>query len=140
MGFLRPLVRWLLVPVSAAMVVAGVIAAARWAVSVAGQRCAAESMVGGACVESWHTSMVEAAIYVGVVLVALGLVMVPSMIAPGFKRAVAALGFLLTVGGIGTIYFLTAWAELLGPLAVAAVMAAAALWWAWSGRRLANEG
>ena len=123
--------RWLLVPVSAVAIVITVIAAGRGSVALADGRCPVTSMVGGACVASWHTSVVEAAIYAGVILVALGLVIVPAMIAPALKRTVAVTGFVLVAGAVGAVYYLTSWGELLAPLLAAIASGGAALGWMW---------
>jgi hypothetical protein len=138
-AILGPLLRWLLVPVGAVLVVAGVAVAARWAVTVADGQCPADSMVAGACVEPWHTGVVEASVYAAVVLAALGLVAVPTLIAPALKRTVAVLGFLLASTVVVAGYYLTGWADLLGPLAVTIVSAGLALAWVWIRRRPADE-
>jgi len=131
-------VRWVLVPVSAVAVVVSCAAAARAVVSFIDQRCLRESMVGGACVEPWHTSAVEASIYLGVIVAALAVVILPAMIAPTFKRTVAVILFLTAVSVAAAPYMLTTWTELLRPLAAAVLSGAAALWWVWS-RRKSNE-
>jgi hypothetical protein len=138
-AILGPLLRWLLVPVAAAMVLAGVAATARWAVTVADGQCPVDSMVAGACVEPWHTGVVEASVYVGVVLAALGLVVVPTLIAPALKRTVAVLGFLLASSLVAGGYYLTGWGDLLGLLAVTLVSAGLTLAWVWIRWRPADE-
>lgn len=130
--------RWLLVPISAAAVVAGTIIAGRWAVAIAAGRCAPQNMVGGACVEPWHTSVVETVVYTGVVLAAAGIVVLPAAIAPEFKRTTGAVTFVLGVGGLLAVHVaasnLMGWSELMLPLLLAAATGAAALWWAFSWR------
>lgn len=135
MRILGKVLRWLLVPVTAVAVVAAVVAAGRWGVALADRRCPVESMVGGACVEPWHTSIVEAAIYIGAVAAAAGLVVLPAMVAPHFKRAVGAFGLAALLGGSGYAYSVTGWVQLLWPCVVALPAGALALWWVWSRTR-----
>jgi hypothetical protein len=128
-------IRWLLVPVSAAAVVGACIVAARWAVSIVDRRCPAGSMVGGACVEPWHTTAVEASIYTAIVLAVLGLVILPSLIAPQLKRTVAVVAFLGAIAAAGAVYFMTAWAEMLLPLVVTVLSGGIGILWVWSRSR-----
>ena len=86
---MRKVLRWLLTPLAAVSSVVGVIIAGRWTVTLADARCPSQSMIGGACVEPWHTGVVEAVIYVGLVLAAAGLVVLISLIAPALKRSSA---------------------------------------------------
>jgi len=131
-------IRWLLVPVSAAAIIGICVVAARGAITLVDQRCPPESRVGGACVEPWHTTAVEVTIYTAFVVAALALVIVPSLVAPRLKRAVAMVMLLAGLGIPGTMYYFTSWAELLAPLAVAALAGAIALWWVWR-RGASNE-
>ncbi len=131
---LSRIVRWLLVPVSAAAVVALAIAGSRWAVSLADRHCPIDRMVGGACVEPWHTGVVEAAIYVAIAAGALGLALLPAMVAPNLKRTVAVAGCLLAVGAVLTLYLSTSWRVLLLPLLLAAAGSGLGVWWIWSRR------
>jgi len=135
-------IRWLVVPVAAAAVIVGTFAAGRWAVTIADGRCPPESMVGGACVEPWHTSVVETVIYAGVVLAAIGIVILPAVIAPNFKRTTAAVAFALGVGGLAAMHIAASnvmgWSELIRPLFIAALAGAVSLWWVFSWR-LSND-
>ncbi len=124
-------IRWLLVPVVAAAVVAIVVVGGRWVVSLADARCAPENFAGGACVEPWQTGAVEAAIYTGVVLVALGLTLLPSALAPSLKRTVSIIGALLAVAPLAFIYYSTRWPEVVAPLALAAIVCVAGSGWVW---------
>jgi hypothetical protein len=128
-------IRWLLVPLSAAAVVVAGIVGARWAVSIVDRRCPVESMVGGACVEPWHTTAVEASIYTAIVLAVLGLVILPSLIAPQLKRTVAVVAFLGAIAAAGAAYFMTAWAEMLLPLVVTVLSGGIGILWVWSRSR-----
>jgi hypothetical protein len=131
-------IRWLLVPVSAAAVVAACAAAARWSITIVDRSCPAASMAGGACVEPWHTTAVEASIYIGVGLAALGVVVLPSLIAPQLKRTISIVAFGAATGVTVAAYFRTGWADLLMLVAVAVVSGGIGLWWVWS-RRLSND-
>lgn len=126
--------RWLLVPVSGAAVVVLCAFAARWSVLIVDGRCPAHSMVGGSCVERWHTTAVEISIFAAVALAALGLVLLPAAVAPGLKRAVAAVGFAIAAGVGGAAYFVTGWADMLVPFMIATTAGAAGLWRVWSRR------
>jgi hypothetical protein len=128
-------IRWLLVPVSAAAVVVACILAARWAVSMVDGRCPTGSMVGGACVEPWHTSAVEASIYTAIVLAVLGFVILPSLIAPQLKRTVAVVAFLGATAVVGAAYFMTAWADMLLPLVVTVMSGGIGILLIWSRSR-----
>lgn len=139
MSAIGTIIRWLLVPVSAAAVVGACIVAARWAVSLADRRCPIESMVGGACVEPWHTTAVEASIYTAIVLAVPGLVILPSLIAPQLKRAVAVVAFLAAIAVVGAAYFMTAWADMLLPLVVTVISGGMGILWVWiRSRRVLN--
>lgn len=124
--------RWLLTPVAAALWVGGIVVAGRWVVSLADARCASGNMVGGACVEPWHTGVVEGVIYVGLILGAAGLVTLPALIAPALKRSMATLGFLLGAGLVGTLYFMTRWSDFQMPLLVVLVSGGISVWWMWT--------
>ncbi|MEQ8858471.1 MAG: hypothetical protein RIC56_07485 [Pseudomonadales bacterium] len=132
------ILRWMLVPVTAVAVVALAVVGSRWAVSIVDGRCPVDRMVGGACVEPWHTGAVETAIYGGVAFGAFGLVLFPALVAPNLKRTVAVVGLLLGIGGAAGFYLMTRWEVLLAPLAVAAASGALALWRTWT-RRATRE-
>lgn len=140
-GMLANAIRWLLVPVAAAAMVAGAVIAARWAVSMADGRCPPASMVGGSCVEPWHTTVVELAFYAATVLAAAGVVILPAIVAPRLKRSVAVTAFVLAVGSAIAVHVAAyrglGWSELLTPVIVVAAIGAAAVWWVCA-RRSAN--
>lgn len=131
MSAIRTGIRWLLVPVAAAAVLSFCTVAARLAVTLADRYCPMPSMVGGSCVEPWHTTIVEVVIYTACALAASGVVLLPALVAPRFARAVAAVTLtgVLIIAGSG--YLLLGWAELLMPVFVVAVFGAAALAWVW---------
>ena len=129
------ILRWLAVPVVLAAVAAGCFLAAREAVNIADQRC--EYMVGGACVEGWHTGMIEWTIYISVLVALLLMTTLSAWIAPALKRPIAVLAGLLGVGVLSWGYFMTGWIQLLQPVFVAIVAAALGvlLVWRWQGGR-----
>ncbi|NBC23796.1 MAG: hypothetical protein GVY21_10005 [Gammaproteobacteria bacterium] len=131
MSLLGKVVRWLLVPVAAAAIIVLTIMAGRGVVDLIDGRCPPQSMIGGACVEPWHTGAVEAVIYGATGLGVLALVIVPALVAPSLQRSVASAGALLGTGAVGAFYLLTTWAVVLPLLAVAVAAAALGLWWAW---------
>ncbi len=140
--------RWLLVPVSAALVVAIVIYGGLFAVDIADQNCAADSFAGSSCVASWHTTALETIIYAGVILAAMGLVMVPSLIAPKLKITVSAIGFLLATGPFVVVAILSASlpvpiivpSDLAAPLIVAIATGGLSLFWVRSRtKRMAED-
>ncbi|MEZ5551012.1 MAG: hypothetical protein R3E82_09010 [Pseudomonadales bacterium] len=131
--------RWLLVPVSLAAVVGGTLFAARSTVDLIDARCPAQSMVAGSCVEPWHTGAIETVIYVALLIAAAGLVVIPTLIAPGIKRVVASVGFLLGGGLVGGLYFMTTWSDLRMPLLIVLVSGGLSLWWMWT-RGVADVG
>lgn len=134
MKLIRQAIRWLLVPVSAAAVVASCTFGARWAIAAVDARCPPDSLVAGSCVEPWHTTAVEVSIYLAVAVGAFALVWLPALVAPQLKRGVAVVAFLLSVAVAGAPYFYLAWADLLMPFVVATLAGAAGLWWVWSRR------
>jgi len=127
--WLVPTLRWLLVPISVAMIVASIAALARWGVTLTDQQCAVEHMVGGTCVESWHTSVVDYAIYLAVIAIGLGVALVPASIAPSHRLAVAIVCVGLVLAGFLTFYTFTRWPELLLPLLLTAISGGLGSYW-----------
>lgn len=136
MNLIGKALRWLLVPLSAIGVVALAIGAGRGIVLWADRHCPAQDLVAGSCVSPWHTSVVEAAIYLGLVAATLGLVIVPSRLAPGLKRTVAVTGLAMPLAGLLFAWQVTRWPQFLVPLAVATACGAVALSWVCSRRPL----
>ncbi|MGI9327552.1 MAG: hypothetical protein ACR2PZ_20205 [Pseudomonadales bacterium] len=122
-------IRWLLVPLSVALVAPATVALGQKVIGLADQRCAPEHLIGGACVESWHTGTVELVIYIGCLILAVGVTLLPASIAPAGKRLVASIGYLLLLGAFVTGYVFTRWPEFFTPAAVAAVAGALAVAW-----------
>lgn len=132
MSIIVNFLRWLLVPVSAVAVLVLGAAVGRWFVTQADSRCDSANMIGGACVESWQTGLIENTIYVAVILAALAITLISAAIAPSFKRAVALLGALLVPGLLGLVYYRFGWTDFLPPLIVAIVAGAGGFFWVWS--------
>ncbi len=105
--------RWLAVPIAVAAVIAMVTALASWAVTLADQSCT--SMVGGTCVESWHSDAVEWAVYLGIILATLAIPLLSAWIAPSYKKAAALIMGLLGAMPLLAGYFMTNWQDLLLP-------------------------
>ena len=123
------ILRWLGVPAVIVGVVGGSVLLARYAVARADLRC--ENQVGGACVESWHTGVVEWSIYVGVVVTVLLVTLLSAWIAPMLKRSVSVVAALLCVLPLAAAYIVTGWAELGSPIflaILAAVLGMALVW------------
>lgn len=107
------ILRWLAVPIVVAAVIALSTALASWAVTVADQSCT--SMVGGTCVESWHSDAVEWAVYLGIILATLAIPLLTAWIAPTYKKAAALLMGLLGAAPLLAGYLMTSWQDLLLP-------------------------
>lgn len=123
------IMRWFMVPVSAVLIVGGLVAAARLIINLVDALCTPENMIGGSCVEPWHTGAVEIAIYSGLILCALGLTLIPPAIAPKFKHTVSIAGAVLLFGATGVAYYLTRWPELFAPMLVAGIASAIGVYW-----------
>ena len=89
-------------------------------------------MIGGACVEGWQTGLVEAAVYLGVILCTLSLTLIPSALAPALKRTVSVVGSMGCLAGLGWFYYITSWPELFLPMIISTLSAVVGLWWIWS--------
>jgi cytochrome bd-type quinol oxidase subunit 2 len=135
---LSTLLRWLAVPLTIAAVAFACIAAAQQGVRAAEARCAA--MVGGSCVEGWHTDVVEWAIYLGLFVGVALIVVLSAWIAPAAKRAVAVIAALIGLAPAVAGYVLTGWPILLPPILLSAITAAACVAWVWRRHRPASTG
>ena len=111
--------RWLLLPLLLAALLWGAVGAGQRYVDNAAQRCA--HAVGGACVEGWHTTVIERVIYTGVVVTPLALTLLAGWVAPNLKRLAAGIAALLCAGLLLVGFLMTSWPELLPPAAVAGV-------------------
>ena len=129
------LIRWLLVPVSTVAIAAGAVALSRALVGWFDQRCAPENLIGGACVESWHTGAVETGIYAAVILGGFLLATIPALLAPAYRRAVAVLILLLVFAGIAWANFTFGWGDIVLPSIVALAVTALGCLLIWRRQR-----
>lgn len=134
---LASLLRWLLVPVVVVAVAAITAAGGRWVVMASARHCSPGYQAGGACVEPWHTGVIEASIYGGLLVAVPAAVMLSALTAPALKRSIAVSVLLTVLGVLLYLYRVTGWAQLLMPVAVAAVCGVGALWWVFSRNRTA---
>ena len=123
------ILRWLGIPVLMAGLGAAGFLTARWAVTQADANCA--DMVGGACVEGWHTDAVEWSIYIGVVLTVLLMTVFCAWLAPAGKRVVAILVGALACVPFVAGYVMTGWADLVFPIGLALAAAIVGIVWIW---------
>jgi len=111
-----------------------------WIVVFASGFCA--DMVGGACVDAWHTSAMEWTIYI---LVVTGLILIPVLaawVAPAGRRWVAGVCGLVSTLPFLALYFSTGLFELTLPavLAVVAAVVGIGLVWRTSANPHSNTG
>jgi len=123
------ILRWLSVPIVFIAVMGICILSAMWVVTLADGRC--ESMVGGACVESWHTTVVEWATYLGIVVACLTAPFLTSKVAPVFKRTTAGIVGAAGSAPVWTGYIATGWGDLLLPACLALVSSLVSLGLVW---------
>lgn len=132
----RSILRWLAVPIVVAAVIALSIALASWAVTVADQSCT--SMVGGTCVESWHSDAVEWAVYIAIVLAVLAIPLLSAWLAPAYKKATALIMGLLGATPLLLGYFMTNWQDLLLPSLLGISSALLGIYLVWRRRITSN--
>ena len=123
------LLRWLAVPVVVGLVGYLTVRIARWSVTLADAQC--QNMVGGACVESWHTGVVEWAIYIAIVVGLLVMLSLAVWVAPAVKRWVAVVLGVLAVGVLWAPFILTGWAALMGPALLGSLISILVMVWVW---------
>ena len=128
------IMRWIAVPIALALILAATVGGGQWIVTLVDSGCGPENMIGGACVEPWHTGAVENVIYIAVVIAALAITIIPATIAPDLKRTVAVFGALLLVGLTGSLYYFTRWPEFVFPSVIAALTAIVGIVWIWTRR------
>ena len=126
------ILRWLCVPIAAVALVVASVIGSRSLIAAFDSRCAADNMVGGACVEAWQTALVEWIIYGAVALTVVGLCVGCAAIAPRGKRGVAICAAALSVGFMAVVSYVTGWADLSMPLVIAVVVATLSIFWVWS--------
>lgn len=115
------ILRWLALPLSLVAVPAAGVLLAFGLVALADGRCV--DMVGGACVEPWHTTAVEWAIAASVAAVLLLMPVAAGRIAPLGKRPVTIVAAVLGVALLGALAVRTGWGGL-GTLTGVALVAA----------------
>ena len=117
-----------------AVVIGSCIMLASWAVSYADGSC--DSMVGGSCVEAWHSSVVEWSVYLGIVVALLVATTLPARIAPALKRTTAIVAGVIGNAPLWFSYFATNWNDLLLPVILAGISALLGilLVWRWPQR------
>lgn len=125
-------VRWVGLPIVFAAVVGGCIMLSSWAVSFADGSC--DSMVGGSCVEGWHSNVVEWSVYLGIVAALLAVTMLLAKIAPSFKRTTATIAGILGNAPVWFGYFVTGWDDLLLPVILATLSASFGIMVVWQWR------
>ena len=108
-------VRWLLALASIAGIVVGAFYFGQWLVVQFDGSCGEGNVIGGSCVETWHTRAVEIGIYAAVVLGAIGLSIIPAWIAPTLKRSLAVLILVLFSVALLAPYIMLGWADLVLP-------------------------
>jgi|TARA_Y100000310_G_C20653346_1_gene800686 hypothetical protein len=123
--------RWLGVLISPVAITAVVLVAAWVAMTVTNSRCDEINLAAGLCVEPWHTTALDVIAYLSVVILVLGFVVLPSLIAPRFKRAIAIIGFVLVSTVPVVAYSNSGWSDLLSVLVVALVYGGMAIAWVW---------
>ncbi len=128
--------RWSLVPVSVGTILASAFFLGRAVVDWFDTKCAPQNLIGGACVESWHTNAVETGIYAALVFGAFCLTTIPALIAPAWRRFVTTLLLLLVVVGAVGIHFRFGWSDFVLPLCVAVLVAALGCWTIWRKTRV----
>jgi len=120
------ILRWLSVPTVFVAVMGICILLATSVVAATEGGC--DNMVGGTCVEGWHTTVVEWSTYIGLAVAFLTAPFLTSKIAPALKRTTA-----VSAGVLGNVpiwfgYFASGWGDLLLPACVAALSSIISIW------------
>jgi hypothetical protein len=118
-------VRWLLVPASAFGVWVAVLLAGLGGVNLLDSLCPPDLMISGLCTAWWHQPAMTLLESACAGIAAAGVVLIPALVAPGYRIQVAAIFF--AAGAV----FATALAGaggMWGPLLTAAVTGTAALY------------
>jgi uncharacterized membrane protein YjgN (DUF898 family) len=131
MRFILGLGRWLSVPlVFVLLVLTGAWVSERL-VRVLDGYCSPEAQVGGACVESWHTTGIEWVVGVGIFVTVLAAILLPSHVAPRGPRVVAVVAALLLVAVPIVAWLGLRWSDFLVPATIALLAAMAGVWRVW---------
>src|SRR5262245_20284191 len=110
------LLRWILVPLSGIAVFYAVFAFSILGYRLLARLCPAELVESG-CIATWHDPAVEVLKLTCAAVASAGVVLVPALVAPSRRFAVAAFTFAL---GAAAAFYLSRRGPLWGPLAVAA--------------------
>ncbi len=130
--------RWIGVPLSGLAVWYGTLVLGVAAMLVLDALCPPELMVSGACTASWYFPALYGLIMFFSGVVALGIVVVPALIAPAFRFGVAVVAF--ATGAAFAVYFAAHDWSLWGPFLAAALGGSLGLWAAstrWRTRSIA---
>lgn len=123
------LVRWALVPMAVLSVWYTVLFLGMAGLSVVDAFCPPELVISGACTAAWHAPVVNALVLVCTAVAAVGIVIVPALVAPTHRLLVAGLAY-----GCGALFavYAASGGTLWGPFFVAAIGGSGALWLASS--------
>jgi hypothetical protein len=119
--------RWILVPVSAIVAFYAPTVVAIAGFSLINRLCPPELMVSGSCTASWSGLATEALVILCAALSAIGVVLVPALVAPERKLKVATLAF---TGGALLAIYIALHGSLWELLTAALVGGGLALWFA----------
>jgi len=124
--------RWIFALISPALVTALVLLLARAASITSNESCADINLISNLCVESWHTNVLDAIVYLTMLSLGVGFVLLPAIIAPRFKKIVAVFGFILVLILPIYSYYRVGWGDLVLPLILTLVAAGTSVllvWW-----------
>jgi|TARA_Y100000294_G_C8532591_1_gene327654 hypothetical protein len=99
------ILRWILLLPTLVLVCLLVAAAATGIVSYADGQCAPRQMAAGVCVAPWHTTVMDAVIYGGMLIAAGGAVLAGALVAPRFKLAIAFAILVSVLAPLGAALF-----------------------------------
>jgi len=120
---MMPVVRWLLVPLTALAVWVGTLLIGIGASSLLDSLCPPELMVSGLCTAPWHRPAMAAVEMICAGIAAAGFIALPVRVAPAYRTQVAVACFV--AGGLFTIQLAIAgamWAPAVVAAAVGAIV------------------
>ena len=123
---MRTLIRWLLVPAAALGVWYAGMALALVALGVLGALCPEELIVSGLCTASWYGPAVDSLVILTAGVVAFGMILATTAVAPSHQPLVAVITFVCGAA-FATFVVSTSFDGMLGPFASAATGGTAAL-------------
>jgi len=94
-------------------------------VSVIDSFCPPELVVSGACTAAWHAPAVDALVLLCTAIAAVGIVIVPALVAPSRRLLVAGLAYAC---GTAFAVYAASGGQLWGPFFVAGVSGSIAVW------------